>query len=270
MTITYSIQPNPHWVIIDNFSKLPVGAAIYTYRSLDPTTFKPAFQDSAGTIPYGQPIVGFGNGTMPPMFWEFDSDNPTETYYIRVYDSDDPQTQQFLWDFNGLSGSGSGGGGTVVTANNVQNFVINGAFYRNIGNQAGTPSLPTLITLAPSNNAGYVNDPANITFGPTSPDIIFAKNNTSATDSIAFVDFTPLGTNDLAPDITPEQFLRYTCGGAGAVETYKYVQFPISQGVQSLSQQTMTVKLWARCTGGNSNITVSWRQSSICRKICRR
>jgi len=260
MAITFSIQPNPHWVIIDNFSKLPAGASIYTYRSLDPTTFKPAFQDAAGAIPYGQPIVGFGNGTMPPIFWEFDSNNPTDTYYIRVYDSDDPQTQQFLWDFNGLSGAGGGGGGSIITINTNQNFVINGVFYRNIGDTVGTPSLPTSLTLAPSNNAGYVNDPVDILFGPTGPDIIFAKNNTSATDTIDFVNFTPPGTNDLAPDITPNQFLRYICGGAGAVETFKYVQFPISLGVQSLSQQPVSVRLWARCIGGNSNITVSLRQ----------
>jgi hypothetical protein len=258
MTISYSIQPNPHWVIIDNFSKLPDGAAIYTYRSLDPTTFKPAFQDAGGTIPYGQPIVGFGNGTMPPIFWSFDTDNPTDTYYIRVYDSDDTQTQQFLWDFNGLSGAGGGGGGTVITANNIQNFVINGVFYRNIGNQAAP--LPTSVTIAPSNNAGYVNDAANITFGPTGPDIIFAKNNATGTDTLSFIDFSPLGTNDLNPDVTPEQFLRYACTGPGAGETYKYVQFPISQGVQSLSEQTVTVKLWARCNSGNSNISISLRQ----------
>src|ERR1700733_5192397 len=114
MAITYSIAPNPHWVIIDNFSKLPPGAAIYTYSSLPPNDFKPAFQDPAGMIPYSQPIVGFGNGTMPPIFWEFDSSNPGDLYYIRVYDSSDPLTQNFLWDFDGLTGAGSGGGGTIT------------------------------------------------------------------------------------------------------------------------------------------------------------
>src|SRR6266404_5291344 len=161
MTVVYTIAPNPHWVIIDNFSKLPDGAAIYTYSSLQPSTFKPAFQDPAGTIPYGQPIVGFGNGTMPPIFWKFDDSNPSDTYYIRVYDSADPTTQQFLWDFDGLSGSSGGGGGVITQVIDIENLVINNVFYRNIGNQAGSPSLPVTLTLAPSNNAGFVNDPNN-------------------------------------------------------------------------------------------------------------
>ena len=259
----FSIFPNPHWVIIDNFSKLPDGAAIYTYRSLDPSTFKPAFQDAAGTIPYGQPIVGFGNGTMPPIFWEFDPANPTDTYYIRVYDSDDVTTQNFLWDFNGISGASGGGGGTVVTAYNIENLVVNNILYRNIGNQAGTPSLPTSLTIAPSNNAGYVNDPNNaqvITNGPVGPDIIFAKNVTTNSDQINFTDFTPLGTNDLTGDVTPQLFINYQCTAPGAGETYKYVQFPICQGIQSLSQQTMSVRIWARCNSGNNILTLKLRQ----------
>lgn len=258
-TRIFTIEPNPHWVIIDNFSKLPNGAAIYTYRSLDPSAFKPAFQDSAGNIPYGQPIVGFGNGTMPPIFWEFDPNNPTDTYYIRVYDSADPNTQQFLWDFNGISGGGSGGGGTVVTAFDIENLVINGVFYRNIGNQAGSPSLPTFLTIAPSANAGFVGDNAN-TGGSPAPDIIFAKNNTTSSDQLNFVNFTPLGIHALAGDITPIQYINYRCTGAGSGETYKYIQFPISQGVQNLSSQPVTVKIFARCNSDDPTLTLTWRQ----------
>lgn len=262
-TRVFTIEPNPHWVIIDNFSKLPDGAAIYTYRSLDPSTFKPAFEDSAGTIPYGQPIVGFGNGTMPPIFWEFDPNNPTDTYYIRVYDSADPTTQQFLWDFDGLSGGGSGGGGTVISAFNIENFLINGIFYRNIGNQAGTPSLPLSLTIAPSAHEGFVNDPTNVNVianGPVGPDVIFAKNVGTATDQLNFVTFTPLGIHALTGDVTPQQYVNYQCTGAGAGETYKYIQFPISQGVQSLSAQSMTVKIFARCNSGDTTLNLSWRQ----------
>lgn len=263
-TPIFTIEPNPHWVIIDNFSKLPDGAAIYTYRSLDPSTFKPAFQDAGGLIPYGQPIVGFGNGTMPPIFWEFDPNNPTDTYYIRVYDSADPTTQQFLWDFNGLSGGGSGGGGTVVTVANTENLVVNNILYRNIGNITGSPSLPTALTIAPSNNAGYVNDTANINVtnnGPVGGDIIFAKNNSSATDKLSFKDFTPLGVNALpGGESTPEQYLEYECTAPGAAETYKYVQFPISLGVQSLSQQPVSMRIYARCNSGNTTLKLFWRQ----------
>lgn len=259
-TPVFTIEPNPHWVIIDNFSKLPDGAAIYTYRSLDPSTFKPAFQDAAGTIPYGQPIVGFGNGTMPPIFWEFDPNNPTDTYYIRVYDSADPTTQQFLWDFNGLSGGGGGGGGgTIITAYNIENLVVNNIFFRNIGNQAGSPSLPTLITLAPSNNAGFVGNAGNASGSPA-PDIIFAKNNTTSTDQLNFTSFTPLGIHALpGGQITPEIYVNYQCTGAGAGETYKYVQFPIYQGLEALSSQPVTVVIYARCNSGDTTLNLSWR-----------
>jgi hypothetical protein len=260
----FTIEPNPHWVIIDNFSKLPNGAAIYTYRTLDPSQFKPAFQDAAGQIPYGQPIVGFGNGTMPPIFWEFDPNNPNETYYIRVYDSADPTTQQFLWDFNGLSGNAGSGGGSVVNAYDIENLIVNNVFFRNIGTQIGTPSLPTSLTLAPGLHEGFVNDPANVNVinnGPVGGDIIFAKNNTTSTDRIDFPSFTPLGIHALpGQDPTPQIYFEYNCSGAGSGETYKYVQFPVSQGVQNLSAQPVTIKIYARCNSGNPTLQLNWRQ----------
>src|SRR5262245_421375 len=197
MAQVFTLQPNPHWVIIDNFSKLPNGAAIYTYRSLNPTEFKPAFQDAGGTIPYGQPIVGFGNGTMPPIFWEFDDAEPDDTYYIQVWSAPQNQGGVFLWDFNGLSGESGGGGGTIITNNDVENLIVNGEFYRNIGDQIGAPALPTFITLAPSAHqdiGGYAN---SINDGPPSPDTIFAKSNSSDNDSITFVPVSPIGSNNL-------------------------------------------------------------------------
>lgn len=261
MAITYSIAPNPHWVIIDNFSLLPPGAAIYTYSSLAPATFKPAYQDAAGTIPYGQPIVGFGNGTLPPIYWKFDSDNPTDTYYIRVYDNDDPSTQRFLWDYNGISGSSGGGGGTTISTIDVDNLLFNNVFYRNSGDSA---SPATSVTLAPGAHQGFVNDTANsnvTTNGPVSPDIIFAKNNTTATDEYSFVDFTPLGIHSLpGQSITPIHYFNYECTVAGAGETYKYIQFPVSQGVQNLSAQPVTIKFNGRCNSGSDQIVLSFRQ----------
>lgn len=261
MAITYSIAPNPHWVIIDDFSKLPNGAAIYTYSSLNPSVFKPAFTDSSGSTPYGQPIVGFGNGTMPPIFWQFDSANPTDLYYIRVYDSADVNTQNFLWDFNQLTGSGSGGGGTVTTALDIENLVINGEFYRNVGNLPVAPatSLPISITLAPSNNAGYVGRDTSGNFGPILPDIVFAKSDQSATDNLSFTDFTPIGISALPANPTPQLFVNYTTTVFGS-ETYKYIQFPIVKGLQNLTNATVSLKIFARLNSGNSNVTLTFRQ----------
>jgi hypothetical protein len=261
MTQVFTIEPNPHWVIIDNFSKLPNGAAIYTYRTLNPSEFKPAFQDAGGTIPYGQPITGFGNGTMPPIFWEFDDTAPDDTYYIRVYDKPMDQGGVFLWDFDGLSGGTSGGGGSTITNNDVENLVVNGSFYRNIGDQVGSPSVATFITLAPSNNAGFVGYANNANDGPVAPDIIFAKNNQSDSDNINFVTVNPIGTNNLGSNPTPQIYVKYNCTVGGAALAYKYIQFPIVKGLQNLSGSTVSIQIFARLVSGNPNdVTLNLRQ----------
>jgi hypothetical protein len=261
MTQVFTLEPNPHWVIIDNFSKLPNGAAIYTYRSLNPTEFKPAFQDAGGTIPYGQPIVGFGNGTMPPMFWEFDDTAPDDTYYIRVYDKPIDQDGVFLWDFDGLSGGSGSGGGTIITNNDVENLIVNGQFFRNIGDQIGSPSIATQITLAPSNNAGIGGYANSVNDGAPAPDIIFAKNNQTDSDNITFVPVSPIGSANLSPNPTPEIYVKYNCTSPGSAQTYKYVQFPVVKGLQNLSGNTVSVQIYARLVSGNTtDVTLSFRQ----------
>jgi hypothetical protein len=257
-TPVYTLAPNPHWVVIDNFSKLPAGAVIYTYSTLDPSTFKAAFQDPLGMLPYGQPINGLGNGTFPPIYWEFDPNNPNSTYYIEVWSA--PQYPAgngvLLWTFDGLSGGISGGGGDVTETFNITNLITNGAFYHNIGTTTTTNS--TNILIAPSNNAGFVNDPTNTTYGPTSPDIIFAKSNTTSTDAITFSSF-PQGSTALLPDVTPETYVNYTCSVAGSGETYKFIQFPIAQGLQPFNGQPITLKFYAMSSSG-STITPVLRQ----------
>lgn len=261
MTQVFTIEPNPHWVIIDNFSKLPNGAAIYTYRSLNPTEFKPAFQDAGGTIPYGQPIIGFGNGTMPPIFWEFDDTAPDETYYIQVWSAPQDAGGVFLWDFDGLSGGTGGGGGTIITNNDVENLIVNGQFFRNAGDQVGAPSVATQITLAPSNNAGIGGYANSVNDGAPAPDIIFAKNNQTDSDNINFVTVTPIGSGNISPNPTPQIFVKYNCTVAGTGQTYKYIQFPIVKGLQNLSGSTVSVQMYARLVSGSTtDVTLSLRQ----------
>jgi hypothetical protein len=259
MAITYSIAPNPHWVIIDNFDNLPVGAAIYTFSSLAPSVFKPAYQDAAGMIPYGQPIVGFGNGTMPPIYWAFDSTNPDDLYYIQVWSGIQTPggTAVMLWDFNGLSGGTSGGGGTIITNLDLENLVTNGEFYRNVGNQTG-PSIATQITLAPSNHNGFCGTGNSVNDGAPAPDIIFAKTDQSATDSLSFINFTN-GDTFFSPAPTPEQYVNYTCSVAGS-ETYKYIQFPIVKGLQNINAINVSAQLWNRYNSGDTNIALYLRQ----------
>lgn len=261
MAITHSLAANPHWVVVDNFSNLPNGAVIYTYHSLNPSLYKPAFQDPGGTIPFTQPIAGLGNGTFPPIYWEFDDADPTDLYYIEVWDKvNNPGSGAvMLWNFSGLTGSGTGGGGGNITTNNdVENLVVNGQFFRNVGTQTGAPSIATTITLAPSNNAGFVGTANGANDGPVLPDIIFAKADQSASDSLNFTDF-PQGSNALTPNPTPEQFVNYTCTVAGS-EAYKYIQFPIVKGLQNLSNVNVSLKMHNRYHSGDTNITLQWRQ----------
>jgi len=262
-TSTFALAPNPHWVIIDNFSKLPNGAVIYTYSQLNPNTYQPAYMDAGGTLPYPQPIPGCGNGTMPPIFW-----STTLPYYIQVWNGLKGTTVNgtdavMLWDFQGLlGGSGGGGGGGTVTNNDVENLVINGTFFRPLGS-IGNPGTPlatnTLMILAPSNNAGYVNNPLNAN-GYTGPDIAFSTTNTSAMDAISFNQFIPSGVNVLNTDVTPPYYVNYNCTVAGSAETYKFFQFPISNGIVNLGGQTITVRLWANLISGSPNVNLVIRQ----------
>ncbi len=254
-----ALSPNPHWVVIDNFSKLPPGAVIYTYNMLS-LKYQPAYVDAAGTIPYPQPIPewGSGNGTFPPIYWLTES-----PYYIQVWTgAREANGSVMLWDFSGFLGGGAGGGGgNIVTNNSVENLVINGTFFRPLGviGNPGTPlTTSTLMILAPSNNAQYVNNALNPN-GYTGPDIAFAKSNTSATDSISFNQFIPSGANTLLTDVTPPYYVNYNCTRAGS-ETYKFFQFPISNGIVNLSNQTVAVRLWANLEGGNPGITLVIRQ----------
>lgn len=265
MAKVFTIEPNPRWVIIDNFSKLPNGGAIYTFDNKNHQVSKPAFADAAGTLPYGTYVPGFGNGTFPPIYWQFDDADPTEGYYIQVWDK--PQIPGndavMLWDFNNLFGgsSGGGGGGTVTTNIDIENLVVNGEFYHRIGddNVANNVSGSMLTTLAPSNHNGVGGYANNVNDGPPSPDIIFAKSNVSATDAITFTPVS-LGTSNLIGQPTPEIFVNFKCTGVGTSETYKYFQFPLVKGVQNTSAQNMSINIFARITSGTNQVQLKFRQ----------
>jgi hypothetical protein len=255
-------------VIIDDFSKLPPGAAIYTYSSLPPYLEKPAYQDAAGQIPYTDPIVGKGNGTFDPIFWEFDSANPNDLYYIEVWSGvvgvDDGAV--LLWTFDGLTGTSAGGGGGGSTSFlDITNLVINGEFYNNTGNQPIAPlnSVPELVILAPSNNAGYVNDPANVN-GYTGGDIAFAKSNLSATDSITYKQFLPLGMKQLPSIVTnqptPQIFVEYACTNNTSNESYKFIQFPLVKGLKNTSGVIASFQIFSNYISGSQQISLQLRQ----------
>jgi hypothetical protein len=264
MTISYSLAPNPKWYFVDLVGRPLGGGYFSTYSSLDNTLLNPVYQDAGGNFvwPYVPVINNFGkvgilideNGTQGPFYFAFDTTAPTSLYYLEVYDS----AGVLQWTIDNFSpGSGSGGGSIITTAIDLENLVVNNVMWRNTG---ATPVAPgTFLKLAPGAHAALANNAANTTSLYTGPDICFIKNNSAATDTISFPRFT-LGSTPFTNDVTPVDYLNYTCTGIGASETVKCVQFPITQGVQNLSNQTVTVTIWARGNSGTTTLLLQWMQ----------
>jgi hypothetical protein len=253
MTIFYALAPEPKWILVDNFAQLAGGGKLYTYSNLNPTVPKPTYTDIGGNFPYTNPIIFDENGTKGPIYFEGDTADPTDTYYIRAYAADDT----FLWDTANFGpGSGSGGGGNTTTFVNVVNYIANNVFLNNIGTLVPTTST-TIV--APSSHQGLVAIPT-ATGGYVGPDFAFFKNITTATDSITFQNFA-LAVDALAPDVTPLQYIEYTSNNVVG-ETFKYFQFPITQGVKNLAGKAMTFTCWVQSGSSPStnNFVVKFRQ----------
>lgn len=248
MALTYLLGPNPKWYIADLVGRPLGGGSMYTYRSLDKTVQKFVFQDPAGNFPWTNPVLFDENGSQGPIYWQVDSLNPQETYYIEVYDS-----QGVLqWTQDNYLPTGGGGGGTITEAINTSNFIINNVFWRNTGSTAN-PIANTVTLLAPGCHAGFAATSSN-----AGPDILFLKNNLSATDQVTFPSFV-LGTQPLTGDVTPVQYMNYTCSIAGTGETQKCVQYPITTQVQNLTNQDVNITIWARGNSGTTSLVLQWR-----------
>jgi len=260
---TYVQAFNPLWYAVGLDGLAAGGAILYTFDGYNINTPKQVYQDASNTTPWPNPLIFKLNGTSPgPIYWLEESGTPTY-YYYRLYDANGNLLQEAFNFPQYNSGGGSGGGSTTVV-NSIVNYISNSQFIDRIP----TPSTPLLsnILIAPSNHKGFTPAQAasvsnNLigTYGILAPDIWFTKNNTSATDAITFQEFT-LGSNALAPDITPVEYIEYTCTGAGTGESYKCFQFPISQKIQTLSEQPVSFGIWAKSTSGTPSIQLFTRQ----------
>lgn len=253
MAVTFSLAPNPKWYFVDMTGKPLGGGFMATFRNLDPTVVKLVFKDVGGLFPWPYvlipnlfPTLGIQideNGTQGPFYFEFDSSFPEDSYFLEVYDSEGV----LQWTIENFFPS-TGGGGTVTDAIDLENMVVNNVFWRNTGNTA-SPIGQTFVPLAPGAHAGLA-----LTASQFGPDIVFIKDSAIATDQIQFKNFN-LGDTPFNNDVTPVQYLNYT-SNAVLGENFKYVQFPITSGVQNLSSQTLTFTIWARTNGGgNPNLT---------------
>lgn len=258
MTISYLLAPTPKWVIIDNTGGVAGGAKLYTYRSLNKTEKKTVYQDPAGTIPWTNPILFDLNGTQGPFYWAVDSTNLEDTYYLEAYDAQN----NLLWPVDNFYPPGTGGGGSATTYVPVINYITNNQFINHIDDEAGNiapnNSLPTNLTIAPSNHKGFTpvtSSPIVSTYGTVGPDIRFVKNNTNASDNIFFPLF-PLASFPLTGDVTPVDYVRYQCTNTPSGETYKCFQFPITQKVKNLSNTSMTFGIWAAVASVAADINI--------------
>jgi hypothetical protein len=255
MAITYVQAFPPLWYIVGNDGLAAGGAQMFTYDSITRQP-KPVYQDPAGTLAWPNPVIFDLNGTKGPFYWQEDSDNPDDLYYVEVYD----KQGNLLWQANDFPASGSGGGGNVTTYIPIVNYITNNQFINHIGAQVGP--LPTNLVIAPSNHKGFtpaLTNPIVGTYGVLGPDIRFVKNNTNATDSLSFPAFA-LAAAPLTGDVTPVEYLRYQCTNTPAGETYKSFQFPITQKVKNLSNTIMTFGFWAAVTATPVTVNIYCRQ----------
>lgn len=255
MTISYVQAFPPLWYIVGLDGLAAGGAQMFTYDSITRQP-KAVFQDPGGTLAWPNPVLFDLNGTKGPFYWQLDSSSPTDLYYVEVYD----KQGNLLWQANDFPSSGSGGGSNVTTYISLTNYITNNQFINHIGAQAGP--LPTNLVIAPSNHKGFtpaLTNPIVGTYGVLGPDIRFVKNNTNAVDSLSFPTFA-LSSAPLTGDVTPVEYVRYQCTNTPTGETYKSFQFPITQKVKNLSNQSVTFGFWAAVTATPATVNIYCRQ----------
>lgn len=247
MAISYVLAPNPKWYFADLTGK-PLGAGyIKSYRSLNKTEQKPIYQDEGGLFEWPNPVLIDENGTQGPLYFQVDSLDGNEKYYLEVYDRND----NLQWTIDKFP-SGQGGGGTVTTAISLNNIVSNSVLWRNTGDSP--VPLPSTWRVAPGANTGLATTPSL-----AYPDIYFFKDGVGTNDQIRLIDFT-LGLNPLTGDVTPDQYFNYTNPVPYLGETYKYLQIPITAKVNSFNNVPIAFSYWARGNSGVTQIQLVLRQ----------
>jgi hypothetical protein len=246
MTISYTLQPIPFWYFSDLTGKPLAGGKMTSTSSLNPTQFKPIFQDPAGINQWPTDGAPFDEtGTGGPFYFRLDSDNPDDLYFLQIFDNNGNLVRQI----NQYPISGGSGGGSVNTVQNIENIFVNNSFIYNIGSTTDQP-IADQTFICPSAHVGLYY-----------PDIKFIQSGASnAQDTLSFSQFT-FGTNPLSPDFATPYYLNYTCLNSPSGEVYKGIRIPISQYVNSVANQIFTFYVYGRTNGsGSDTINVQLRQ----------
>lgn len=248
MAVNYALGFNPIWYISDIVGRPLGGGSLYASSSLNPTQQKFIYMDAGGQQLWPNPILFNENGQQGPFYFEFDDAQPDDLYFLQVFDAQG----NLVWTMDEYTPGGTGGGGSITTTLNIQNQVINNVFYRHIPDVPAISS--SIFRIAPGAHSGLAQ-----TDSFAGPDILFYKGNNSATDSLTFPAF-PLEVDELTDDAQPVDYLLYTCTAAGASETFKYIQIPITQGVQNLANKTVSFTIWVRSFSSTTTLQAQWMQ----------
>lgn len=232
-----------------------------------PPTFvalaNPLTLSSYGTIqdPNGNDVI--------PFFYPYDEDNSQlqQSYFIKVESSG--AILQFTRENFPYQADISPSGDTNPT---LDNLIVNGEYWHNIGSLDATNILNTVIAGSQHDNYNtYINVDADtigtVPSGRTpqekvldlgSSDIRFLKDLKGDADTITF---KPMGELKLisghVSSIPPATYLNFRCTTASGSATFKCVQYPVSMHIDSLKGQSAHFIMWARNVSGNNNkITV--------------
>lgn len=261
MAITYTLAPEPFWTIINSVGTT-AGGAIMTTLDQDTRLPRSVFMDPNGDAAWTNPIIFGLNGVQGPFYFQFDSSNPDDQgYFLSVTDAQGVE----LWTIeNFTGGGGGGGGGTTVLP--LKNYISNNQFIDHIDNTAAMSTVASNLVIAPDNHKGFTPaliNPVIGVYGAVGPDIRYLRTTSPSvppTDQITFVTFDLADEAFFPNDVTPVEYVHYSCTGAATGETFKCFQFPITQKVKNLSNQQMTFMIWAKVTTTPVNITLYTRQ----------
>ena len=261
-------SPTFQEAIIDKTTGLPMVAGVVTcYHDNSRTTLKNWYYQSGSVAPYNyiplpNPLTLSAAGsvtdingvdTMPFFYPYLETDNSTaDPYYITIVNQNATNTitrENFPF-FPPASSIAS-------NATDTNNLIVNGEFWRNIGNITLTngsgANAVTVQTICPSQHDSF-----------SSPDIVMARSNTTATDVVNFYSFPklpPTSAPTVTNDITPEYYLQSYCSANGSGETYKFIQIPISLHIATVAGVSATFTMQAQNIGATtaaaSTVTVS-------------
>jgi hypothetical protein len=259
--------------LVDKDSGLPLSAGIVTfYQDSQRNIYKNWYYQSTNFAPYEflagpNPMVLTAVGTFSdangndviPFFYPYDENNQAvaQPYYVVVQNSN--LELEFTRSNFPYLPTGNQPGPAVPT---LENFVVNGEFWRNFGGPtalpiSASPSLPAnsyAVTIVNTTFVGTSNFFAT-TLAPSAhdgfsmPDMIALKDALGATDTITFQNFSqqqPVG-GILVQDITPEYYLEWNCSAPLLGQQLKCIQIPLQLHIQNLQNyEPVTVVFHAK------------------------